>query len=171
MVRNIISESNALELGWVEFISRYEPYHWYGTLTFQKQIHPEQAISRFLMFIRRINEELYGKGYRKKGLSVSWVYVIENQKRKVIHFHFLIGGDVRILNKFKYMRLWEKNFKHDQNDSTNSTNGFARIYDYDPDLGAKYYLAKSIKYGSVIDFYFPRSSESQLVIEEVIRTQ
>lgn len=145
----------------------YEPFHWYGTLTFQEQIHPDKAIRRFLKFIRKINEELYGKGYRKRNLSVSWVYVIENQKRKVIHFHFLIGGDVWKLNKFKYMRLWETNFKLNQNDSIN---GYSRIYDYNPDLGAKYYLTKSIKYKSEIDFYFPKTHKSQLVLKEVIRT-
>ncbi len=157
-----------IELGWIELISMLEPFHWYGTLTFQQQIHPEIAKRRFFTFIKKINQQLHGRRYREKNLGVTWVYVLENQKRNVIHFHFLMGGDVWKLDKLKYMYLWEKNFNLNEDESIN---GFARIYDYDPELGAKFYLTKSIRFGSEIDFYSPKTNKGQLVFPEVNRTR
>lgn len=156
-----------LEQGWVELISMYEPYHWYGTLTFQEQIHPDIAKKRFSRFIRKINEELYGRRYREKNLAVPWVHVIEYQKRNVVHFHFLIGGDVWKLERLKYKYLWEKNFMPQEEETIN---GFARIDEYDPGLGAKFYLTKAIRFRSEIDFHFPKKPKGQLVFPEVIRT-
>jgi len=51
---------------WAEFIEKFEPFSWYLTLTFREEIHPEQANMRYMRFVRRLNEAIYGKRYREK---------------------------------------------------------------------------------------------------------
>jgi len=73
-----------LQEGWIEFVSKFEPFELYCTLTFIEDIHPEQADRRYKRFIRKINESLYGRRYREQGKGIYWVKALEYQRRDVI---------------------------------------------------------------------------------------
>ncbi len=66
----------SLSESWAEFIEKFEPFSWYLTLTFREKIHPEQANRRYMRFVRRLNEAIYGKRYREKGKGVTHSLII-----------------------------------------------------------------------------------------------
>lgn len=133
----------SLQDAWVFLIKQYEPFAWYGHLTFKDHIHPEEANKRFQRWLRKINEHLFGKRYRRYGEGVYCFRALEWQKRGVIHFHFLMGGGVERLRRLTYMDLWA------------AKNGWARIYPYDPDQGAARYVSKYVAKGGEVDPFFP----------------
>ena len=133
-----------LRANWAEFLDKFEPWDWYCTLTFRDEIHPEKANKRYLKFIRLINESIYGRRYRERGQGIYHVKALEWQKRGVLHFHSLMGGGVSRLRRLSLMDNW------------NWHNGFARIEQYDPKLGARRYLSKYVVKGGDLDFCFPR---------------
>lgn len=102
---------------WGEFLSRYE-WEWFVTLTFVIDVHPEEALKKFRVWVSMINRLLYGPRWAKKAHGgVYWVCSIEYQKRGVIHFHALMIG-VRELRRLDWMDAW-----HNLDEKT----GFARI--------------------------------------------
>lgn len=133
---------SATRAAWIEFIKRYQ-YEWYLTLTFKFEVSPEHAVRQFNHFIRKINEQVYGRRYREKKQGVHFVRVIENQQRGVIHFHSLIGGGSETLSRWELSRIWHSN------------NGIADIQPYDPSQRAIEYLTKTISKGGEIDIYHP----------------
>jgi len=141
-----------LQEGWIEFIEGFEPYHWYVTLTFKNPVTNTRANKQFHRYIRRINETLFGKRYRDKGLGVPYVNARERQGRGVPHFHTLIGGDVYKLKRLSYMDLWHKGEGRKFNG-----NGYARILPYDKEQGAKIYVSKYVVKGGEIDVNIPLS--------------
>ena len=70
-------------------------------------------------------------GYEETGGNPLWVACMEPQKRGVPHWHVLAEnvGDVRRVDVSSW---WEEHY------------GFARIFAYDPELGANYYLGKYV---------------------------
>jgi len=133
-----------LTQAWVSFITQFEPFELYLTLTFREEIHPEQADRRFKRFIRHINESLFGRRYREKGKGVYYVRALELQRRGVLHFHALLGGErVRRLRRLSLMDKWWED------------NGFARVERYEKSKGAKSYLSKYVFKGGEIDIHMP----------------
>ena len=155
---NSDNQTQTLEQGWVEFVSKFEPYELYCTLTFIEDIHPEQADRRYKRFIRKINESLYGRRYREKRKSIYWVRALELQRRGVIHFHALLGGGVYKLHRLRTMQLWE----------SERGNGMARIEKYNPTLGARNYLSKYVSKGrgGELDIFIPYELRKHLGIEK-----
>jgi len=155
---NSDNQTQTLEQGWVEFVSKFEPYELYCTLTFIEDIHPEQAERRFKRFIRKINETLYSRRYREKRKSIYYVRALELQRRGVIHFHCLLGGGVYKLHRLRTMQLWE----------SEKGNGMARIEKYNPTLGARNYLSKYVSKGrgGEIDIFIPYELRRHLGIEK-----
>jgi len=191
-----------LQQAWIDTIGKYSPFHWFCTLTFKNDIHPDQADKRFYRWIRSINIKLYGGNYRTKKKGICWVKSVEYQKRNVLHIHSLVGSpELYKLKRLDWMKQWETDcgrkssrFKADPNrfdriqaepiikkvlsqaeadwlndvcpdinegkiDCMNTdeiVNGFARIYKYDPSLGAKNYVAKYVTKGcGNVDMYVP----------------
>jgi len=153
-----VKQPQTLVDGWVEFVSKFEPYELYCTLTFIEDIHPEQAERRFKRFIRKINESLYGRRYREKRKSIYYVRALELQRRGVIHFHCLLGGGVYKLHRLRTMQLWE----------SEPGNGMARIEKYNLTLGARNYLSKYVSKGrgGELDIFIPYELRRHLGIEE-----
>jgi len=149
-----------LEEGWIEFVSKFEPFELYCTLTFIEDIHPEQADRRYKRFIRKINESLYGRRYREQGKGIYWFRALEYQRRQVIHFHCLLGGGVYKLHRLRTMKLWE----------SEKGNGMARIEKYNPTLGASHYLCKYISKRGDIDLFIPYELRRHLGIEKDFNT-
>jgi len=155
---NLAKQHQTLVDGWTAFVSRFEPFELYCTLTFIEDIHPEQADRRYKRFIRKINESLYGRRYREKGKGIYWVRALELQKRQVIHFHALLGGGVYKLHRLRTMQLWE----------SEPGNGMSRIEKYNPALGARRYLCKYLQKskGAELDIFIPYELRRHLGIEE-----
>jgi len=154
-----------MQEGWRSLIKKYEPYDWFVTLTFRDPVHIEVADRRFKRWVVCINNALYGGNFVKKKKSVTWFKTMERQKRGVLHFHCLIGSpDMYRLRRDEYMEKWANNcglptskFRVDygrfdkilaEPDSLDwLSNGFARIYKYDPSKGADYYCSKYVTKG------------------------
>jgi len=154
LVVNNYSTPVTLNEAWVKFIERFEPYYWYATLTFKNEVTQGRAERQFKRFIRLINESLYGRRYRNKGTGVSWVKAIERQRRGVIHFHALVGGEVWRLRRFTFMDLWREGASFG-NGKRFQANGFAKIEKYEPKLGARHYLSKYVTKGGELDIFVP----------------
>jgi len=93
---------------WVELIDKYSPFHWFCTLTFRSDLHPDQADKKFYRWIRSINIKLYGGNYRTKKKGICWVKSIEYQKRNVLHIHSLVGSpELYKLKRLDWMKQWE----------------------------------------------------------------
>jgi len=154
MIRSLglanLPKRDPLQDAWIEFIERFEPYHWYVTLTFKNAVTNTRANKQFHRYIRRINETLFGKRYRDHGLGVPYINARERQFRGIPHFHSLIGGDVYKLKRLSYMDLWDKGDGRKFN-----ANGYARIWPYDKEKGAKVYCSKYITKGGEIDVNIP----------------
>jgi len=144
-----------LNEAWVKFIERFEPYHWYTTLTFKNEVTQGRAEKQFKRFIRLINESLFGRHYRGRELGVSWVKAIERQRRGVIHFHALVGGEVWKLRRFTFMDLWREGGFF-SNGKRFQGNGFAKIEKYNRKLGARHYLSKYVSKGGELDIFIPK---------------
>jgi hypothetical protein len=65
---------------WASYLTRFEPFEWYGTFTFRETIHPEQADKCFYRFIRRLNEDIFGRRYRERGQGIYYIRAIKNPK-------------------------------------------------------------------------------------------
>jgi len=155
----------SLQKAWLSLIKKYEPYNWFVTLTFRDPVHKDVADRRFKRWIVHINNALYGGNYVKKKKGITWFKAMERQKRGVLHFHCLIGSPgMRRLRRDVYMGAWVTNcglkaskFRVDHgrfdkiqalpNSMDYISNGFARIYKYDPSKGADYYCSKYVTKG------------------------
>jgi len=154
MIRSLglanLPKKPTLQEAWLEFIERFQPYHWYVTLTFKNAVTNTRANKQFHRYMRRINETLFGKRYRDHGLGLPYVNARERQGRGTPHFHTLIGGDVYKLKRLSYMDLWDKGEGRKFN-----ANGYARIWPYDKEKGAKVYVSKYVVKGGEIDVNIP----------------
>lgn len=130
-----------IQQGWVDLLNRWR-FNWFCTLTFRDHTHPEAALKRFSVWISKINEELYGKRYYKRGQSIYWVNAIEFQKRGVIHFHALLGAPENLNHKvrrLKFMDIWY------------DLAGIARIEEIEDDEAVYKYVSKYVAKGGEID--------------------
>jgi len=150
---------------WGQFIGKFEPYYWYSTLTFKNEVTQGRAEKQFKRWIRFINECLYGRRYRNKGTGVSWVKAIELQRRGVLHFHVLIGGDVWRLRRFTFMDLWREG-GYSSTGKRFQANGFAKIEKYNRKLGARHYLSKYVIKGGELDIFIPEYMKEFYGIKE-----
>ena len=112
-------------------------WNWYTTLTFrdpdelQRQRSPSWTKPGWGYAhkgLREFNKSLMGERFGRS--QPFWVACMEYQKnRGVPHWHMLMGGmgDERRMN---WVDWWYERY------------GIARIMEYDPNLGARYYLGK-----------------------------
>jgi len=139
-----------LQQAWMDFIKSFEPFQWYGTLTFKEPRHPESCNKAFYRWIRNINQCLYGRRYRENKKGVTWIKAIEYQKREVIHFHCLVGSpELYKLKRLDFMKLWESDCMNTQE----IINGYARIFKYDHNRGAINYCSKYVLKGGEVDLF------------------
>ncbi len=90
----------------------------------------------FRVFIGEINRELYGPRWRERGQGVRWVRAMEMQRRGVLHFHALLGGErVDELRRLLLMDRW------------NQLAGFARIEAPRSGRAVRSYCAKYVTKG------------------------
>jgi len=74
-----VNSPQTLQEGWTEFIERFEPYHWFVTLTFKDDLSNARANKIVARFMRGMNEDLFGKRYRDKGLGLPYINAREDR--------------------------------------------------------------------------------------------
>jgi hypothetical protein len=144
-----------LQIAWVDLIDNVENkfgnLEWFGHFTFAEPLHPEQADKRWRRFVREINRKLYGNRHYKHGDGCTWVRGMENQRRDAIHYHGFFGNGVHKLRRMDFVDLWHE-----------TAEGICRIYAYDGDVNAKWYMTKYVVKEGEIDIYIPPSLTDRL---------
>lgn len=111
------------------------PWDWYVTNTFSQDVSIKQGDKKWFTWFdscRKTDWLALNTGKKEiritgKGAPYYW-RVSERQKQGRLHYHALIGG-VGDLRRLSYKDLWEPH-------------GFARVVEYNSELGAGAYLAK-----------------------------
>lgn len=136
--------SSDLVPAWVSMLARH-PWEWFGTFTFQAEVHPEAADKVFRLWARRIGRQVdTARAVRSGRGGVIWVRGLEWQKRGVIHFHALLRAVHSLdenVSRFEAMGLWET-----------LAGGYARIFPVQSARAAAAYVCKYSVKGGEIDF-------------------
>jgi len=130
-----------LSEAWLSFLSRWR-WEWIAHLTFREDVHPEAADKVFRVWLSKLNRELFGKRWYKRGQGVVWVRGLERQRRGVIHFHSLLAG-VGDARRLTWMDEWNK------------LAGFARIWPVASQRQAVQYVTKYVVKGGEVDIGGP----------------
>ena len=121
-----------LPQAWAEFLDGFNPWSWYGHFTFRDYPHPETACKTWDLFIHKLNRGIFGcRYYNRASDGVTWARATEYQRRGAIHFHGLLGRIPEGVRRLEYMDVWHE------------LGGISRIYPYQADRGAEYYMSKS----------------------------
>jgi hypothetical protein len=137
--------NQSLSIAWGDWLETFEPYGWFVSATFLRQVEEGFADRQYLQWIRKINIALFGRRYSQRGLGITHVKSTEWQKRGVIHFHMLLGWEVRKLHRKTWEKVWQE--------QSIETNGFMRIYPHDVQSGARYYVTKYVSKGGKVDIF------------------
>ena len=125
---------------WSTYVESLGTWDWFATLTFRSEVHPESADKRYRVWCSKINRELFGNRWWKRGRGVRWIRALELQRRGVIHFHVLLGapglGDLR---RLRWMDVWD------------DLAGWARIEPPRSAGAVRRYCAKYVVKGGEID--------------------
>lgn len=117
---------------WADYLNSFNPWSWYGHLTFRGYPHPETAIKTFDLWTHKLNRRLFGcRYYKHPEKGITWARGTELQRRGSVHFHFIAGRIPDDVNRFDWMDEWYE------------LGGISRIYPYEVSRGAEYYLSKS----------------------------
>jgi hypothetical protein len=119
---------------WADYInSLCDRWTWYGHFTFRDYPHIERAVKTWDYWEHAINKFVYGRRYWKHGKDarISFVRATENQRRGSPHFHAVIGNIPGNVPRMKFLDLW------------NDIAGFCRLWGYEKNKGAEFYMSKS----------------------------
>ncbi len=146
--------NNSVRDAWCEFIGRWE-WSWFCTLTFKNDVHPERADKLFRVFVSKLNRELYGRRWYRQGHGgFPWVNALEYQRRGVIHFHSLFGGDIKRLYTVDADRLWRE------------LAGFAKIQKIRNAGAVQSYVSKYVMKGGQISLGGALTKTAQIVASQ-----
>ncbi len=141
-------ENIQLAREWAELLMRPEwGFVWMAHLTFKEAVHPEVADKTFMLWIHKLNREIFGQNYwkHKTTKGVLWARGTERQQRGVLHYHALISRVPANYSVFVWMEEWRK------------LAGFARIYPFEQNKGGESYVVKYASKGGKIDIGGPLS--------------
>lgn len=122
---------------------------WVSDISYNAVAQERFARSQYLIWIRRLNEAIYGRRFREQGLGVDNAYGMEFQKRGVIHLHAVLRGIPETVS----MTEWAVKWYHQHPNI-----GYATIKPYDPALGAVGYLGKYIVKGGQVDLWLSKNT-------------
>ena len=115
--------SNSLSACWGDFLSGFG-WDWYVTLTFAGDVKTFTARNRCKAWLKQIE--------KAAGQPIAWFRGDEYGERfGKFHMHLLIAN-VAHLHRFTFMQLWA------------DRNGYARIFEFDSNKGAAYYVSKYV---------------------------
>lgn len=122
--RVLIYDKALVKKAWGDWLSETWDWEWYATLTFRDDVGTKRAGSLWRMWVRQLTAET-----RK---DVQWVRCEELQPdRGIPHYHSLLLN-LKHVRRLKWLDRWV------------SIGGWARIYQYNPNKGAAYYLCKYV---------------------------
>jgi hypothetical protein len=126
------SHADELKQAWGKWVSRLYSWQWFVTLTFRDPKPNSSGWDRVGWgYAKRAYNEFLGRVRPALG-DLYWFRAFETQKwRGVPHIHALVGG----LDDERYAPTaswWWQRY------------GFSRFLEYDPKLGAGYYLCKYV---------------------------
>lgn len=152
VIGRTVAETIRLQAGYSELLMRPDwRWMWFGTFTYKEPVTESGADRDWNRFIRELNILCFGKGYRRRGETITYARGIEYQARGVLHFHSLLGRLSRRMNQFDAMKIWERcGSLIDVNGVRVPRTGFARIYEYDPSRGGLEYVVKYVGKGGMI---------------------
>ncbi|GAH90472.1 unnamed protein product [marine sediment metagenome] len=134
----------------------------FGHLTYKQPVTKTGADRDFNRFVRGIDEKCFGRRYRERGKHITFARGVEYQIRGVLHNHVLLGltGD---LSPFDIIRLWERIGSLVEIDGVlQPRTGFARVYEYDPNLGGSHYVSKYAVKGGTVEVGCSKKTELAL---------
>lgn len=121
-----------LPQAWAEYLSQFNPWSWYGHFTFRDYPHPESANKAWNLFTHKLNRKIFGVKYWKHPeRGVTWARGTELQGRGAIHFHAILGRIPKDVRRLAWMDEWYE------------LGGISRIFPYEENRGAEYYMSKS----------------------------
>lgn len=137
---------------WRDFLVQF-PWEWFCTLTFRDEIHPEAASKAFRYWVALINKDIFGNNWRRARRArggLHWVCALEWQKRGVLHFHALVGGD-RSVTGYAEDSLYVADRQHWSREWDRIA-GFAKLDLIDDQAHAVHgYVSKYVAKGGQID--------------------
>ena len=101
--------AGAVRDAWTEWLSA-APWDLFLTLTDGGYPHPETMLKRCRYLCAKVNDSLYGKHWRRRGVGIEYVTGIERQQRGSCHTHSLLrlpNHDVRDREQFS-LKTWQK---------------------------------------------------------------
>lgn len=126
---------------------------WISNISYNKTAQEKFARQQYLIWMRRLNESIYGRRFREHGLGVDNTYGMEFQRRGVIHLHALLRGIPDAVSMIEWAVKWW----HQHPNS-----GYSTIEAYDPKRGAAWYLAKYIAKGGQVDLWLSKKTLAQV---------
>jgi hypothetical protein len=110
-------------------------------------------VKKYLKFIAKLNDAVYGRGWFERHVGVNWVRAEEFQRRGAIHFHALIGSSrLAPLYRVAWARKWEE-----------LGGGFARIEAIREAESVRRYVTKYVTKGGQIDIGGPLKMPGRVV--------
>lgn len=143
MLTALESHKSLVAESWAGFLKRWEWNH-YSHFTFrpntrvvamnQKRvtfIHPESAKKALNRLVIELNKEIFGERFHKRPLEgIIVAAAMERQKSGNPHFHTLMGNIPADVRRMGIVDRWYR------------SQGIARVYEYQPNMGAEEYISK-----------------------------
>ena len=126
---------------------------WSNKISYNKSSQERFARAQYLVWLRKLNEAVYGRRFREQKLGIDNAYGMEFQKRGVIHIHAIMKGIPKEVSMYEWAKKWW---------GQHSNNGYATIEPYNPQLGAVGYLGKYIVKGGQVDLWLNQKTLAQL---------
>jgi len=125
MIKDLYYQNSLLRITWANWLNKWD-WEWFVTLTFKYSVTLNQAERYWRKWVRKLNSKIDDQ--------IGYFRVTELQQfRYVPHFHTLILN-TKNARRLTLMDCWDKVLHA----------GYARIYSYEKDKGAAYYLTKNI---------------------------
>ena len=134
---------------WAAWIpTLFEPQH-FLTLTSRDYVYHEVLWHRYGFLLRKVNKELFGNHWFRRGEGLSWVMGIEPQLRGVLHIH----------------AVWDQNrVPYDLIHSVwNRISGYAWVEPVTAACGVADYVSKYSVKGGMVTTYLARHKQALLI--------
>lgn len=131
---------------WAEWIPKLFEAKQFLTLTSREEVFTDTLLRRHGYLLRKINKEVFGNNWSRRGEGISYLVGAEPQKRGVLHLHSI--WDASYVPYEQVHSIW------------NRISGHAWIEPVTATTGVAYYVTKYSVKGGVVDVYLTRSKRA-----------
>lgn len=128
---------------WAEWIPTIMQPRQFLTLTSREEVYADTLLRRHGYLVRKLNKEIYGNHWDRRGQGIAYSLGVEPQKRGVLHLHSI--WDAEYVPYDQVHSIW------------NRISGHAWIEPVTAATGVAYYVTKYSVKGGMVDTYLPRS--------------